>query len=96
MAKPTIYLSFTYEDLKDYRRVVFKALRKAGYEVIDMEKYVARDQRPVDQCLLDLKKTNWSYPRIGDSSEKRDYAQGGVPCYIDDATRKNSTGFSNS
>ena len=36
MAKPTIYLSSTYEDLKEYRRVVFEALRKAGYAVIGM------------------------------------------------------------
>ena len=26
----TIYLSSTYEDLKDYRSAVFEALRKAG------------------------------------------------------------------
>ena len=47
----TIYLSSTYEDLKEYRRVVFDALRKSGYNVIAMEDYVATDQRPVDKCL---------------------------------------------
>ncbi|MCI1279003.1 MAG: DUF4062 domain-containing protein [Nitrospira sp.] len=47
----TIYLSSTYEDLKDYRRVVFEALRKSGHQVIAMEDYVATDQRPVDKCL---------------------------------------------
>ena len=50
-AMATIYLSSTYEDLKDYRRVVFEALRKAGYTVIGMEDYVATDQRPVEKCL---------------------------------------------
>jgi acyl-coenzyme A thioesterase PaaI-like protein len=40
----TIYLSSTYEDLKDYRRVVFEALRKSGYQVIAMEDYVATDR----------------------------------------------------
>ncbi|MDR4496260.1 MAG: DUF4062 domain-containing protein [Nitrospirales bacterium] len=35
------YLSSTYEDLKDYRRAVFEALRKSGYQVIAMEEYVA-------------------------------------------------------
>jgi len=93
MAKPIIYLSSTYEDLKDYRRAVFEALRKAGYEVIAMEEYVARDQRPIEKGFLDLKKTNWFYPRMVDPYKERDYPQGGVPCHSDDATGKNSTRF---
>ena len=40
----SIYLSSTYEDLKEYRRVVFDALRKSGYQVNAMEDYVATDQ----------------------------------------------------
>ena len=58
MATTTIYLSSTYEDLKDYRRAVFEALRKAGHHVIAMEDYVAADQRPVDQCLKDVEKAD--------------------------------------
>ncbi len=58
MATTTIYLSSTYEDLKDYRRVVFEALRKSGYDVIAMEDYVATDQRPVDKCLKDVERAN--------------------------------------
>ncbi len=50
----TIYLSSSYEDLKDYRRVVFEALRRSGYNVIAMEEYVARDDRPVYACLQDV------------------------------------------
>ncbi len=50
----TIYLSSTYEDLKDYRSVVFDALRRSGYEVIAMEDYVARDDRPLKACLDDV------------------------------------------
>jgi len=50
----TIYLSSTYEDLKDYRRVVIDALRKSNYDVRTMEDYVAGDQRPVDKCLDDM------------------------------------------
>src|SRR4051794_18827931 len=49
-----IYLSSTYEDLKDFRQAVFDALRKAGYTVIAMEDYVAADARPVDKCLKDV------------------------------------------
>jgi hypothetical protein len=54
----TIYLSSTYEDLKDHRRVVFDALRKSGYEVIAMENYVATDIRPVDKCLADVARSD--------------------------------------
>jgi len=54
----TIYLSSTYEDLKDYRRVVYEALRKSGYQVIAMEDYVATDQRPVDKCLKDVERAD--------------------------------------
>ena len=50
----TIYLSSTYEDLKEHRRVVFDALRKAGHSVKAMEDYVATDQRPVEKCLKDV------------------------------------------
>ena len=50
----TIYLSSTYEDLKEYRRAVFDALRQARYQVIAMEDYVATDQRPLKKCLDDV------------------------------------------
>lgn len=50
----TIYLSSTYEDLREYRRTVFDALRKAGYKVFAMEHYVAQDMRPVDTCLKEV------------------------------------------
>jgi hypothetical protein len=49
-----IYLSSTYEDLKDHRRTVFDALRQSGYEVIAMEDYVSRDDRPLNACLKDV------------------------------------------
>jgi formylglycine-generating enzyme required for sulfatase activity len=54
----TIYLSSTYEDLKDYREVVYKALRQSGYNVIAMEDYVAADRRPVEKCLKDVEKAD--------------------------------------
>lgn len=54
----TIYLSSTYEDLKDQRRLVYEALRKAGHQIIAMEDYVATDQRPVEKCLQDIEKAD--------------------------------------
>jgi hypothetical protein len=58
MATTTIYLSSTYEDLKEYRQAVFEALRKSQYNVIAMEDYVATDQRPVDKCLKDVERAD--------------------------------------
>src|SRR5262245_1467696 len=55
----TIYLSSTYEDLKDYRRVVIDALRKSNYDIRTMEDYVAGDQRPVDKCLDDVSNSDF-------------------------------------
>ncbi len=54
----TIYLSSTYEDLQEHRRVVFEALRKGGYQVIAMEDYVATDKRPVEKCLADVARSD--------------------------------------
>jgi hypothetical protein len=54
----TICLSSTYEDLKEYRRAVFDALRQAGYQVIAMEDYVATDERPVERCLNDVSRSD--------------------------------------
>lgn len=49
-----IYLSSTYEDLRDYRATVFVALRKAGHSVVAMEDYVASDVRPLSRCLQNV------------------------------------------
>ncbi len=52
MAK--IYISSTYNDLKEYREAVYRTLRKMRHDVIAMEDYVATDQRPIDKCLNDV------------------------------------------
>ena len=49
-----IYLSSTYLDLKYHRAKVARALRKAGYEVVMMEEYVARDERVEFACQGDV------------------------------------------
>lgn len=54
----TIYLSSTYEDLKEYRSVVLSELRKACYQVIAMEDYVAAGGRPVEECLADVQRSD--------------------------------------
>jgi serralysin len=49
-----IYISSTFEDLKDYRAKVYNQLRKLRQDVISMEDYVAGDQRPLAKCLEDI------------------------------------------
>jgi len=49
-----IYVSSTYEDLKEYRERVSHGLRQLGHNVRAMEEYVASDTRPLDECLQDV------------------------------------------
>jgi tetratricopeptide (TPR) repeat protein len=49
-----IYISSTFQDLKDYRGAVYHALRQMQHDVISMEDYTAGDQRPLDKCLADV------------------------------------------
>jgi serine/threonine-protein kinase len=53
MAK--IYISSTYEDLKDEREAAAKAVRRLGHQPVYMEDYVAGPQRPVEKCLQDVR-----------------------------------------
>ena len=54
MTRLRVYLSSTFEDLKDYRAATFSALERAGLDVARMEAYTATDMRPVDLCLRDV------------------------------------------
>lgn len=49
-----VYLSSTFKDLVNYRRAVYDAIHKAGFECSAMENYAACDERPVDRCLEDV------------------------------------------
>jgi WD40 repeat protein len=49
-----VYLSSTYNDLVKYREAACNALRHMHCHVIEMEDYVATDQRPLDKCLADV------------------------------------------
>jgi hypothetical protein len=54
MAKPKVYLSSTFLDLKAYRKEVIASLDRAGYDTTCMEKYPAFEERPADKCLRDV------------------------------------------
>ncbi|HNP52352.1 MAG TPA: DUF4062 domain-containing protein [Nitrosomonas nitrosa] len=49
-----VYLSSTFQDLKEYRKVARDILLKTQYLVISMEDYVATDERPLAKCLKDV------------------------------------------
>lgn len=49
-----VYISSTYEDLKEHREAVHRVLAKMRYSVRVMEDYVATDNRMVDQVLRDV------------------------------------------
>lgn len=58
MNRKTVYVSSTYEDLKELRSAVHDTLYKIGYYCIAMEAYVASTKRPLDECLNDVKKSD--------------------------------------
>jgi hypothetical protein len=49
-----VYISATYEDVKEYREAVYRFLRKIRADIIAMEDYVAQDQRPLQNCLEEV------------------------------------------
>jgi hypothetical protein len=49
-----VYLSSTFKDLAEHRRSAYDAMRSLGLDVVAMEDYVARDERPVGSCLADV------------------------------------------
>jgi len=54
----TIYISSTFEDLRDFRRRVYDQLRSLRHDVIGMEDYVAADERPLVKCLRDVREAD--------------------------------------
>ena len=50
----TIYISSTYQDLKDYRGAVDKQLRSMGHKVIAMETY-CEPRSALDRCVADVR-----------------------------------------
>lgn len=50
-----IYVSSTFEDLREHRVAAAQALRRVDCHPVAMEDYVACDDRPVDRCLDDVR-----------------------------------------
>jgi hypothetical protein len=49
-----IYVSSTFEDLKEFRAEVYRQLRKLRTDAVSMEDYVASEKRPLAKCLEDV------------------------------------------
>ncbi|MBF0519494.1 MAG: tetratricopeptide repeat protein [Nitrospirae bacterium] len=49
-----VYISSTYDDLKDYRAEVIKALRKIDITLVNMENYNAGDKKAIKKCQEDV------------------------------------------
>jgi hypothetical protein len=49
-----IYVSSTFEDLKEFRHGVYQQLRKLRTDAVAMEDYVASEKRPLTKCLEDV------------------------------------------
>lgn len=93
---PRIYVSSTYQDLKDCRHAIRLALQRMGLDDIAMETYTAGEERPVDRCLDDVRSADiyvgvlaWRYgfaPAGGHISitelEYRAAGEAGVPRLI--------------
>lgn len=49
-----VYLSSTYQDLKDFRALVADGLQQLGHFAVGMEDYVADGARPLAKCIKDV------------------------------------------
>jgi O-acetyl-ADP-ribose deacetylase (regulator of RNase III) len=73
-----IYISSTFEDLEDYRKRVYRQLRRVRHDVIAMEDYVAQDERSLPNCLADISECDlyvglfaWRYGYIPEDNNPR-------------------------
>jgi hypothetical protein len=55
MSSPRVYVSSTYQDLKECRHAIRVALQRMGLDDIAMETYSAEEERPLDRCLDDVR-----------------------------------------
>jgi hypothetical protein len=53
-----IYISSTFVDLQPYRQAVYRQLTRMQHSVKAMEDYVARDDRPADACVRDVRNSD--------------------------------------
>ncbi len=91
-----VFVSSTFQDLKEYRQAVYIALRRLGHQSVAMEDYVATDQPPLEKSLDDLRNSDvavfiiaWRYGYIPAGHqysmtelELRTAREARIPCLI--------------
>jgi HEAT repeat protein len=72
-----VYVSSTYQDLRECREGVRLALQRLRQEDVAMETYVAEPERPVDKCLKDVAACDlyigvfaWRYGHVPEGSSR--------------------------
>ncbi len=53
-----IYISSTFQDLREHRAAVDLGLRRMGHDVLGMEQYVAEGTTPLEKCLQDVRSSD--------------------------------------
>lgn len=56
--KKTVFISSTFEDLKEYRKVVWNVLEKQDVYVNGMERFGARKSTPLETCLEEIRNSD--------------------------------------
>tara|TARA_R110002167_G_scaffold301029_1_gene505300 strand:- start:2243 stop:3262 length:1020 start_codon:yes stop_codon:yes gene_type:complete len=56
--KKSVFISSTYEDLKDYRVKIWELLESYNVHVNGMEKFGARKESPLDTCLKEVARSD--------------------------------------
>ena len=91
-----VYISSTFEDLREERQAVARALRRLGYSAAGMEDYVASPRPPLTRCLEDVRGCKYFIGlyawRLGDRppGDARSFTQleydearrNGIPCLL--------------
>jgi hypothetical protein len=91
-----VFLSSTFQDLKDYRDAVYVALRRLGHESMSVEDWVASEQKPLERSLTDLRDSDvavflvaWRYgyvppgqPYSVTELELRAARDANIPCLV--------------
>ncbi len=91
-----IYVSSTFRDLEECRRVVHTTLRRLRQDDVAMEYYVAEPERPVEVCLRDVRRCDlyvgifaWRYGHVPEGHDQsiteleyRAAIEAGKPCLI--------------
>ena len=91
-----VFVSSTFQDLKEYRQAVYVALRRLGHQSVAMEDYVATDQPPLEKSLDDLRNSDvavfiiaWRYGYVPAGQqysmtelELRTAREARIPCLI--------------